>query len=437
MDEDRSRELEKWYGVTPGGRPAGYPGERLAQPGGEGQALLSRGRRRERTLAALTAAALIALLIAVIAMSASLFRVTEPAGPSGVEGYPADYRDYFADYYDASAPAASEPNKLPAAETGTGVTVTLSPRPEGEAMSLSEVYAKCSESVAAITSEREDGAYLWGSGIIMTADGYILTNAHMLEGAVSATVTLWDDREYEAGLVGVDSPSDLAVLKIEAVGLPAAEFAAETPSVGEAVTAIGNPLGPELRGTMTDGIISALSRDITYTGHPMTLIQTNAAINEGNSGGALFNMYGQVVGMTSMKLVGAYAGSSIEGIGFAIPAETMKAVADELIASGMVRGRPALGVTVGAIPAAAAEHYGIPAGLYISSVAPGSDAEAKGLRAGDIIVSAEGENTGSTEALTEAIADKGVGQAVSLRVYRYGGETLYIDVLLMDRAELY
>ena len=419
--------------------PRGIPGERLAQPGGEGQALLSRGRRRERTLAALTAAALIALLIAVIAMSASLFRVTEPAGPSGVEGYPADYRDYFADYYDASAPAASEPNKLPAAETGTGVTVTLSPRPEGEAMSLSEVYAKCSESVAAITSEREDGAYLWGSGIIMTADGYILTNAHMLEGAVSATVTLWTTASMRRALWAwtANTRSSVAVLKIEAVGLPAAEFAAETPSVGEAVTAIGNPLGPELRGTMTDGIISALSRDITYTGHPMTLIQTNAAINEGNSGGALFNMYGQVVGMTSMKLVGAYAGSSIEGIGFAIPAETMKAVADELIASGMVRGRPALGVTVGAIPAAAAEHYGIPAGLYISSVAPGSDAEAKGLRAGDIIVSAEGENTGSTEALTEAIADKGVGQAVSLRVYRYGGETLYIDVLLMDRAELY
>ena len=289
----------------------------------------------------------------------------------------------------------------------------------------------------AITSSAGDGRYIWGSGIIMTADGYILTNAHVLESAVESTVTLWDDREYEARLVGADSASDLAVIKINAVGLPAAEFCADAVSVGEAVAAIGNPLGPELRGTMTDGIISALSREISYTNHPMTLIQTNVAINEGNSGGPLLNMYGQVVGMTSMKLVSAYARSSIDGIGFAIPVETMKSVADALIAEGRVSGRAALGVTVGPIPADAADYFGIPDGLYVSAVTPGSDAAEKGVVPGDIIVSVDGEHVSEIGELSAIISGKGPGGTVSLDIYRYGGEDVYLDVELMDSAELY
>ena len=208
------------------------------------------------------------------------------------------------------------------------------------------MYDRCANSVVAITSYAGDGVYMWGSGIIMTSDGYILTNAHVLEGAAESTVTLWDDREYSASLVGSDSASDIAVIKINAVGLTPAEFCADTVRVGEAVAAIGNPLGPELRGTMTNGIISALSRDISYTNHPMTLIQTNVAINEGNSGGPLLNMYGQVVGMTSMKLVSAYTSSSIDGIGFAIPVDTIKQIADTLIENGRVVGRPALGLSL-------------------------------------------------------------------------------------------
>ena len=141
--------------------------------------------------------------------------------------------------------------------------------------------------------------------------------------------------------------------------------------------------------------------------------------------------------MTSMKLVSAYAGSSIDGIGFAIPVDTIKSVADELIASGRVLGRPALGITVGAIPDAAAEHYDIPAGLYVSAVAPGSDAAAKGVVVGDIIVSADGEHVDETSDLSAVVADKEVGQVVSLEIYRYGGEMAYIDVELMENSDLY
>lgn len=461
MDEDKSRRLSEWYGTGQDADPAGYE---TSGPDGaafnssqipprrssglspqwrepydtEGEASSENAPKGRKHMGA-RIAGVCALVIVVIAASALLFSgggFTLPAA-SDSPGYAEDYREYFSEYYDSTGAASSWESSLPRAETGTGVTVELTPNPGGEALSLSEVYDKCSDSVVAITSLAGEGQYIWGSGIIMTPDGYILTNAHVLEGATESTVTLWDDREYTASLVGVDSASDLAVIKIDVAALPAAEFCSDTVSVGEAVAAIGNPLGPELRGTMTDGIISAISRDITYTGHPMTLIQTNVAINEGNSGGPLLNMYGQVVGMTSMKLVSAYAGSSIDGIGFAIPVDTIKSVADELIASGRVLGRPALGITVGAIPDAAAEHYDIPAGLYVSAMAPGSDAAAKGVVVGDIIVSADGEHVDETSDLSAVVADKEVGQVVSLEIYCYGGEMAYIDVELMENSDLY
>lgn len=184
-------------------------------------------------------------------------------------------------------------------------------------------------------------------------------------------MTLWDDREFEAKLVGMDGVSDLAVLKIEAEGLSPAEFCSDQVSVGDAVAAIGNPLGAELRGTLTDGIISAISRDISYNNHSMTLLQTNAAINDGNSGGPLINMHGQVVGITNMKMKAANSSATgIEGIGFAIPVSTIKTVVDELISEGVVTGRPAVGITVGQIPDSAASYFEIPEGLYVSAVTP-------------------------------------------------------------------
>ena len=282
-----------------------------------------------------------------------------------------------------------------------------------------------------------DTSYYWGTGIVISEDGYIATNAHIIEGAYSATVTLWDDREFEAKLVGMDGVSDLAVLKIEAEGLSPAEFCSDQVSVGDAVAAIGNPLGAELRGTLTDGIISAISRDISYNNHSMTLLQTNAAINDGNSGGPLINMHGQVVGITNMKMKAANSSATgIEGIGFAIPVSTIKAVVDELISEGVVTGRPAVGITVGQIPDSAASYFEIPEGLYVSAVTPGSDAEAKGIQVGDIVTQINGIGVRQTSDVSAIISEYEVGDIMTFTIFR-DGETLYVDVELVDTSDIY
>lgn len=460
MNEDKNRRLAEWYGTGESQNPVGQNREPDGTASFSSQIPPRRpsgssptwrepywsencephepDSKRRHTGARIAGVCL--LLVLVIAATALLFSgdsigfVKPPASTDAPENYE-DYRDYFAHYYDSAASQSAE-TTLPRAQTGTGVTLETTPRPEDGELDLSGVYDRCANSVVAITSYAGDGVYMWGSGIIMTSDGYILTNAHVLEGAAESTVTLWDDREYSASLVGSDSASDIAVIKINAVGLTPAEFCADTVRVGEAVAAIGNPLGPELRGTMTNGIISALSRDISYTNHPMTLIQTNVAINEGNSGGPLLNMYGQVVGMTSMKLVSAYTSSSIDGIGFAIPVDTIKQIADTLIENGRVVGRPALGITVGTMPGNVAKYYEIPDALFVSAVAPGSDAAAKGVQVGDIIVSADGEHMSETGDLSAVVDAKEVGQTVSLEIYRPEG-TVYINVELMETADLY
>ena len=233
----------------------------------------------------------------------------------------------------------ADTDSLPRAETGTGVTMTLAPKPAGEALTLQEIYRACHPSVVAIrTSKGKLGGSL-GTGIIMTADGYIITNAHVLDGAKSVTVTLLaDETEHEAKLVGTDSVSDLAVLKIEAQDLKPAEFGqSDSLQVGDDVIAIGNPLGTELNGTMTNGIVSAINRNVIFGGHSMTLIQTNAAINEGNSGGPLINAYGQVVGITNMK---AFT-TGVEGICFAIPTSVIQPVVDALRSSPRARSAAA------------------------------------------------------------------------------------------------
>ncbi len=460
MNEDKQRRLSEWYGTRSDANPVGQG----SKPDGasplstqipprhssgfsptyhdpywseENQYKPKDERPRKHMGARIAGICLLVVLI--IAATALLFSDSDAGVPfiratHSPDEHP-DMQEFFENYYDNASTSAWD-SSMPRAETGTGVTLTLTPRPEDVELNLSEVYERCIDSVVAITAVVDSSHYISGTGIIMTSDGYILTNAHVLDGAVSATVTLWDDRDFEAELVGADSASDLAVIKIDASGLSAAEFCGSEIRVGEPVAAIGNPLGRELRGTMTDGIISAISRDITYTDHPMTLIQTNAAINEGNSGGPLLNMQGQVVGMTSMKLVSPYSNSSIEGIGFAIPAETMKSVADQLIANGRVLGRPALGITVGAIPAEAMDYFDIPSGLYVTAVEAGSDAAAKGIVAGDIIIAANGQSVPNTAALSDVIDRLDVGDEVTLTIFR-SGKTEEIPVALMEFADLY
>ena len=236
---------------------------------------------------------------------------------------------------------------------------------------------------------------------------------------------------YEACLVGADAISDIAVLKIDAKGLTPAEFGdSALVQVGDEAIAIGNPLGEQFSGTMTTGIISGVSRDIDYNNRTMTLLQTNAALNSGNSGGALFNCYGQVVGITNMKMMGSFT-SSIEGVGFAIPTVTVKQMVDAILDDGAVVGRPGLGVTVYDMNGGTEEY---PDGMLINSVVEGSDAEKKGLKPNDIIIEIDGKDVTSIEVVRNAINKKKVGDTVSVTIWREG-ETMKLEIALIDQND--
>ena len=378
----------------------------------------------------------ILLVLLLIAASSLIFsgsnQRTEAPYISG-DGMPDDWNDYLDNYYQVTESKDAE-IKLPRAELAPDFKVTLS-NEHGKELSLQELYDQCSKSIVAIKGYQDgvDG-YYWGSGIILSEDGLILTNTHVIENCDTASVTLFDNSSYDATLVGADSTSDVAVLKIEASGLTPASFgdSAEL-TIGDKVAAIGNPLGETFRMTLTDGIISAIDRGISYNGHSMTLLQTNTAINEGNSGGALFNMYGQVIGVTNMKMMSSY--SSIEGIGFAIPSSTIAAVADSLMQYGEVRGRTAIGITVGAIPENVTSHYDLPTGLYVSAVEEKSDAAAKGIQQGDIITAVNGNPASATSDILTVKNTLSVGDTITFTIWR-DGETFDVDVTLVDENDL-
>ena len=272
--------------------------------------------------------------------------------PFGNDDGKSDKLPSFREYFDAlypNDPAETVKVEIPRGEAPDGFRMAFSAGADEE-LSLQQLYERCSPTVVGITGYvRGKTAYSWGSGVILSEDGLVITNTHVIDGCNRAVVTLYNDEEYEAELIGADSISDIAVLKIEARGLPAAVFGDSAAlTVGQQVAAIGNPLGEQFRMTLTDGIISAISRDINYNGRSMTLMQTNAALNEGNSGGPLFNMRGEVVGITNMKMMSSV--SSIEGIGFAIPTSTVLTVVNGILENGKVVGRASIGITVGPIP---------------------------------------------------------------------------------------
>ena len=378
----------------------------------------------------------ILLVVLLIAASSLIFsgsnQRTEAPYISG-DGMPDDWNDYLDNYYQVTESKDAE-IKLPRAELVPDFKVAISSN-RGKELSLQELYDQCSKSIVAIKGYQDgvDG-YYWGSGIILSEDGLILTNTHVIENCDTASVTLYDNSSYAATLVGADSTSDIAVLRIEATGLTPASFgdSAEL-AIGDQVAAIGNPLGETFRMTLTDGIISAIDRGISYNGHSMTLLQTNTAINEGNSGGALFNMYGQVIGVTNMKMMSSY--SSIEGIGFAIPSSTIAAVADSLMQYGEVRGRTAIGITVGAIPENVTSHYDLPTGLYVSAVEEKSDAAAKGIQQGDIITAVNGSPASATSDILTVKNTLSVGDTITFTIWR-DGETFDVDVTLVDENDL-
>lgn len=363
------------------------------------------------------------------------FAPFEPFNIPGEKGeLPDDWQDFFSNFYKNVQKDVTEIN-IPRAELPVDFSLQLMEQ-DDEELTLQQLYKKSSPSIVAISGYVEGmNGYNWGTGVVLSQDGLILTNTHVIDGCDSATVTLSDDSVYEAKLVGADVISDIAVLKIEAQGLTPASFGdSSVLSVGDRVAAIGNPLGETFRSTLTDGIISAIERGINHNGHSMNLLQTNTAINEGNSGGALFNMYGQVIGVTNMKMMSSF--SSIEGIGFAIPSNTVKEVVDSICTYGEVKGRPSIGITVGAIPENAAEHYDLPHGLYISAVSPGSDAEKKGVKAGDILLEVNGQEVQTTEDVNAIKSPLHVGDTMSFKIWREG-KTFEVEIQLMDTNQVY
>ena len=307
--------------------------------------------------------------------------------------------------------------------------------------SLSDVASAVTPSVVVVTTEQiVTDNYFWGgqqvlsgagSGVILTTDGYIVTNYHVVEGAQQITVTLHDDSTYTATVVGSDQQSDIALLKIDATGLtPAVLGNSDSVQVGAVVIAVGNPMGT-LGGTVTDGIVSALNRDISVEGNEMTLMQTSAAISPGNSGGGLFNTNGELIGIVNAK----YSDEDAEGLGFAIPVNTMKTVVQDLLENGYVTGRPALGITVITVgDVQTAMQYGVSSlGVYVNSVDAGSGAEAAGMKAGDRIVSIGNQLVETTDDVTNALKSYNVGDVVEVQVDR-GRELITLQVTLGEKT---
>ena len=352
-----------------------------------------------------------------------------PAGFLNLDPSPFDngdysYGDYFApspfpyekyeDYLEQPSDYSTPPS-IPAAGTGSGVTVAFSPA--GEELSYEDIYRLCAPSIVSITAEGKQTSAT-GTGIVLTADGYIITNAHVIAGAEYVDVLTSQNILAEAKLVGFDAREDLAVLKVELDGLtPAAFGSSDELTIGQEVAAIGDALG--YRSTITDGIISALNRDVTVDDVTMNLIQTSAPINFGNSGGALIDRHGRVVGVTTIKLV-ANDGST-ESMGFAIPSTRVKYVVDKLIAGEEIIPA-AFGLTVNTIPVDGA-------GLEVLTVEESCDAWAKGLRPGDILMAVNGQPLTGVEILSRLKCTMGVGDTAHFTVVR-GMETLELDIAL-------
>lgn len=322
--------------------------------------------------------------------------------------------------------------------------ITVSPQSEDKkALTVNQIAEKCTPSAVGILVETE--TYYFGraykssgvgSGFILSEDGYIATNSHVVSGASKITVVLNDGTDYEATLIGADSITDLAVVKIEAKGLPVMERGNSNDLVvGDLAVAIGTPASIELAGTVTDGIISAVDRKIDITDSygrvikTMTLIQTNATINPGNSGGPLINRYGQVIGINTLKLTDEF-----EGIGFAIPINGAISIMNQLITDGkvsdrsesMVTGNASIGIQCADITDQEAEYYGIPKGVLVIQINKNSSAASAGLRRGDIIVAYNGKNVETTEDINNIKARQKPGDPATLKVYRDGDGELEI-----------
>ena len=329
---------------------------------------------------------------------------------------------------------SSEEISIPAYPIGQGVKLPIV-REHGEMLTAQEIYQQVNPAVVTVMVQVKDKMGV-GTGVIFREDGYVITNEHVLAGASECMVTLADGYSYPANYVASDVANDLGILKID-LGLypggmrfPAAEFGdSDGLVVGDKVYAIGNPLGFELRGTLTDGIVSAINRDVWVDNRNMTLIQTNAALNSGNSGGPLINEYGQVVGINVIKMTSKY--NNVEGLGFAIPSTYMERIINDLLAYGELQPEPLLGITVLTVAEEAEEGVW---GLRVEEVAPGSAGDVAGIRAGDFLLTADGEDLSTSQDLLRIRRQHYLGDEMPVTLWR-NGEILDATMVMKDVVE--
>lgn len=393
-------------------------------------------KKKRRTWLKITA------LLLALAIVASLGRALLRSAINGLAAHNASG--------DSAQPAADASGAASAPESaGEPYQRELTPLPEtlptydsGKTLTAQEVYGINVDAVCGIATEVTTNVFgqtastaVVGSGFVLTEDGYVVTNNHVVEGTDNVSVKLHGGSTYPAEVVGGDSLSDVALLKIEAEGLShVAVGNSDAIAVGEGCIAIGNPLG-ELTFTMTGGYVSALPREINISGKPISMFQTDAAINAGNSGGPLFDMAGNVIGITSAKISGITgSGASIEGVGFAIPINEALRVVYDLQEYGYVRGRAFLGVTVKELDAATADTYGLPVGPIVQSVVADSCADKAGIAVKDIILTFNGRTVQTYTQLMSALNKCSAGDEVTLRIYRAGAE-LDVTLTLDERPE--
>lgn len=318
------------------------------------------------------------------------------------------------------------------------VTININEIETGKLMSAAEVYAKNVNSTVGIQTSitstnllgQQTTSAASGSGFILTADGYIVTNYHVIQSADSVTVSTYNGASYSAKIVGYDESNDLAVLKIDATGLsPVVLGSSEKLNVGDTVLAIGNPLG-ELTFSLTTGVVSALDREVTFSGGSvMDLLQTDCAINSGNSGGALFNLYGEVIGITNAKYSGSSSsGASIDNIAFAIPIDSVRSIVESIVEKGYYT-KPAIGVTVTNV-SKDSQQLGI-RGAWVTAVTKGGPAETAGVQANDVITAINGTDISDVSGLKRAMAKVKAGDELVLTLWRKG-QSLTVTVVVAE-----
>lgn len=442
MCDEEARRSEIVYNSGKDG--SGYSCNYVAQPSKTSKKRVKTGSSKGMRICAL----LIAAVFTLTFVGFSIFSVCDRMGVldkyklSGTDGN--ENEEVF---QMTVAKGSSDAEKKPGSEKVSEILSVGNSSDASGNLSVNQIAEKCGPSSVGILVEKQ--SYYFGrayssrgvgSGFILSEDGYIATNNHVVSGATKITVVLDDKTEYEAELVGADAVTDIAVVKIDAENLPVMERGnSDELKVGDLAVAIGTPASIELAGTVTDGIISAVDRKIDITDDygrvikTMTLIQTNATINPGNSGGPLINGKGQVIGINTMKLTDEF-----EGIGFAIPINGAIKIMNQLIADGevterndeLVSGKASIGIQCTDVTEEESEYYGIPQGVLVMQISKSGSAAKAGLRRGDIIIGFDGTEVSTTNEINDIKDKYKAGDEVTLRVYRDGEGELDITFKL-------